>query len=349
MFSSCLSKNACGFAPCWVSIGSVADQISSVPTRLSATTAAKSSQSAWRRAESRPARRAPIHRSAAAAGAGRVRGCPLTQLMALPSSSVRPLLSVLALGLRAVAGRRYNLSGLVQVREARQHGARQRRLVAFEAEQAVPDLADRRAGHVCAVAGVRDHHYRDVLGVVTRRERGEHRGRLVALDLGGTGLAGHADLAEREPAEGAGRGTAGDHAGERVPDVGERALGDRQVPGDRRRDLANDLAGRADQRLANPRAVQRAAVGQRGVGAGKLQGGHRDVALADRGDDRLAGGPHVAVPAVLVLDLLNVVAVGPAVLAPVLPAVGVVLPEVVQPFAGRDAARVLLRQVDAGV
>ena len=63
----------------------------------------------------------------------------------------------------------------------------------------------------------------------------------VPVHLGGTGLAGHADLAEREAAERAGRGARGDHAGQRVADVGQRVGGHRQVPDDRRLDPLHHL------------------------------------------------------------------------------------------------------------
>ena len=70
----------------------------------------------------------------------------------------------------------------------------------FEAVDAVPDLPHRRRGHVRAVTGIRDHHDHHVLGVVARRERGEHRGGLLAVDLGGAGLARHAALFSGNPA-----------------------------------------------------------------------------------------------------------------------------------------------------
>ena len=106
------------------------------------------------------------------------------------------------------------------------------------------------------------------------------------------------------------------------------------------------LAGRADQRFADARLVQRPPVGQGHIGVGELQRRHEVIALADRGDRGEAGLPDVTVPAVLVLDLLDVGAVGPAVLAPVLALIRVVFPVVVEPFPGRDGAGGLLGQVD---
>ena len=121
------------------------------------------------------------------------------------------------------------------------------------------------------------------------------------------------------------------------------------MPDHRRVDLLHYLARRADQCLAEPRRVQRAAVGQGGVGVGELQRRDGHVALADRGDRRLARLPDPAVLAVLPLDLLHVRAVLPAVLAPVLALVRVVLPHPVEPLAGRDRAGGLFGQVDARV
>src|SRR5271157_5076557 len=239
-----------------------------------------------------------------------------------------------------IAGRRGDRTGRRDLRRRGRHLAtRHCRLVSLETVDAVPDLPDRGRRHVRAVTGVGDHHEDDVLRVVARRERGEHRGRVLAEQLGGTRLARHADLAEREAAEGAGRGALGHHAGQRAADVGQRVTRHGQVADDGRVDPLDHLAGdRRDQRLADPWAVQRAAVGQRRVGVGELDRGDGHVALADRGDGRLARLPHPPALAVLVLDLLHVAAVLAAVLAPVLTGVGVVLPQVVEPLPGRYGA-----------
>ena len=247
------------------------------------------------------------------------------------------------------AGRLDDLALLVDVRQGGHPAAGQRRLAALQPVDPVPDLLHRGRGDVGAEPGVRDHHEHDVLRVVARGERGEHRGGLRAVGLGGTGLAGHAHLVERETGERAGGRAGRHHALQGGPDVGQGALRHRKVAHDRRGDLLHDLAVGRQQRLAHPRAVQRAAVGERGVGVGQLQRGDLHVALADGGDHRLAGRPDVAGLAVVPFDLLDVAAVLPAVLAPVLAGVGVVLPEVVQPLPGRDRAVALLRQVDAGV
>src|SRR5450759_3990796 len=218
--------------------------------------------------------------------------------------------------------------------------------MALQPVDVVPDLAHRGRGHVSAVVRVRNHDHHDVLRVMARRERGEYRGDRAVEYFGRARLAGHAHGAQREPAERARGRALGHHAGQRVPDVGQGARGDRQVPDHRRVDPLHDRAAGADERLADPWAVQRAPVGQGRVRVGQLQRGDRDVALADGGNGRLAGFPHVAVAAVLVFDPLHVGAVRLAVLAPVLASVGILLPEVVQPFAGRHAAVALLRQVD---
>src|SRR5438034_537994 len=250
-----------------------------------------------------------------------------------------------------ITGRRPDRPGRGDPRQFGRHQATgYRGLLTLKTEDPVPDLPHRGSGHVGAVAGVLDHDEHHVPGVVAGRERGEHRGRVLAEQLGGSGLARHADLVQREAAKGARRGALGHHPGQRVADVRQGLAGDRQVPDHRRVDLLDHLAGgRRHQRLAEPRAVQRAAVGQGSIGVGKLERRDGDVALADRGDGGLAGLPLPSALAVLPLDLLHVAAELLAVLAPVLAGAGVVLPQVVQPLPGRDGAGGLLGQVDAGV
>ena len=218
--------------------------------------------------------------------------------------------------------------------------------MAFQPVDRVPDLPCARGRHVRALTRLGHHHHHHVLGVARRRERGEHRGGLAARHLGGAGLGRDLQLAQREPGERARRRALGDDVDQRALDVAQRPARRRQVAGHRRLDPGDHLAGRGEQRRADPRAVQGAAVGERGVGPRELQRGDGHVALADRGVHRLAGRPYVPALAVVVLDLLDVAAVLLAVLAPV---VLVLRPVVVEPLPGGHGARRLLRQVDPGV
>ena len=78
------------------------------------------------------------------------------------------------------------------------------------------------------------------------------------------------------------------------------------MPDHRRVDLLDHLAGgRRTSALPIRGLVQRAAVGQGDVGVGQLQRRGGDVALADRGDGRLAGLPLPPALAVLPFDLLR--------------------------------------------
>ena len=68
-------------------------------------------------------------------------------------------------------------------------------LVALDAVEGLVDLADRRARRARPGAALGDHHDHDVvLGV-----RGDPRGALLAVHLGGAGLGPDGDLVEREP------------------------------------------------------------------------------------------------------------------------------------------------------
>src|SRR5215813_939404 len=123
-------------------------------------------------------------------------------------------------------GRGDDLARRVDVRQPGQPTAGERRLLALEAVDPVPDMPDGRRGDVRAEPRVGDHHDHHVLRVVTRAERGEHRGRQLADDLGRAGLAGHAHLAEREAPERPRRRARRQHPPQRIPDVGQRGRGD---------------------------------------------------------------------------------------------------------------------------
>lgn len=113
-----------------------------------------------------------------------------------------------------------------------------------------------------------------------------------------------------------------------------------------RLDLLDLLAVGADDRLADGRVPEGAAVGDGRVDGGHLDGGDEGVALADGVVDGVTGAHEVAFEAVLVGEQLDV---GAALLAGLAPLVLVGLPEPLLPRAVGDAALLLAGEVDVGL
>src|SRR6478735_748621 len=309
--TSCLRRYAVGSAPVRSARWAVADQTSSTPSVSRASTASISTQSS--------------------------RGTRTSRSMSVA------LLLAHGRGWQDRAVRHERRQPL------RGRGARDRRPVgvdglAVHAVQRLPDLADRVARGAGAGAGLGDHHDDDVVLVVGR----DPRRRLLAVHLGRAGLAVDVHLVEREAAELPGERAGLRRAEERLVDVVDARGRGVDLALHRRLDLADQGAVGADDRLADPRLVERAAVGERGVRAGELQRRDDRVALADRVVHGVAGAVVVALEAELVgEDVQEVALAGPV---GVDAAVVVLHRRVVRelPLAVGDPAAGLAGQVDAG-
>src|SRR5438105_8921751 len=114
-----------------------------------------------------------------------------------------------------------------------------------EVEEALEDAPGDGGGRLAAVARLLEHHDDNVLRMVGGRVACKPGIRLLAVDVGGAGLGGHAHLVERESGEGPDGGAQrlldGD-AGEALLDHADRLGAHRELPGDLRCHRRHGLA-----------------------------------------------------------------------------------------------------------